>query len=83
MGELLKIESAEAIALAHRFAELTGQWVEAAVSKSLKESVAREERIQAKVAEVNRITAEMRDLMDKPLPSSDHSFLYDENGLPA
>jgi hypothetical protein len=82
MGALLKIESDEMVALATRLAELQDMTIEEAVSKALRDTVAREEAIQAKLARVRAITAEIRANMSHPLPSSDHSDLYDENGLP-
>ena len=83
MGALLKIESDELVGLANRLAELTGSSVEAALSQSLRASVAREEAIRAKLGKIREITADIRANMKHPLPSSDHSWLYDdETGLP-
>ena len=77
----LHIENDEAVHLAHELATLKGETVEAAVLAALRE---RFEREQARTAQVDRIMAmarEARAHMREPV-SSDHSDLYDEQGLP-
>ena len=43
----------------------------------------REMTAEEKSAEILAIAAEFRSYFKPPFPTSDHSFLYDENGLPA
>lgn len=86
MGHLLQIESDEAWALASELAGLTGESLESAVVASLRarleaERKRRDER-DAYVADILRLAAELRAHMRHPLPSSDLSDMYDENGLP-
>ena len=83
MGAELRIESDDAVNLAAELSSLTGKSVADAVIGVLRESVSRERVRQEKLAELLRLAAEVRSHMPRPLPTSDHSFLYDENGLPA
>ena len=81
----LKIEGEEASALASELADLTGESVAAAVTEALRERLQRERQVrdrQARLERVLALAAEIRQHMEHPLPSSDHSWLYDENGLP-
>jgi hypothetical protein len=82
MGAELRIESEDASRLADELAMLTGKSVTDAVLAVLRASVAKERAQQEKLSELLRLAAEVRSHMKHPLPTSDHSFLYDENGLP-
>jgi antitoxin VapB len=85
MGQQLNIKSDDAYALATRLSELTGESLTSVVTTALRERLEREEKLRdraARKARIMAIAAEIREHMDKPLPSSDHSWLYDENGLP-
>ncbi len=85
MGTQLNIKSEDAYRLASELSELTGESLTAAVTAALRERLAREQAArgrEARLAEVRRIAAEIRAGMREPLPSSDHGWLYDENGLP-
>jgi antitoxin VapB len=85
MGTQLNIKGDDAYRLASELSELTGESLTAAVTAALRERLAREQAARgrdARLAEVRRIAAEIRDHMHKPLPSSNHDFLYGEDGLP-
>ena len=84
MGAQLNIKSEDAYRLASRLAELTGKSLTTAVTDALRAELAREERERRVDADVARMLAmgrEIRAHMREPA-NSDHSFLYDENGLP-
>ncbi len=83
MVALLKIESDETVAMATRLAELTGQTVDQAVQRALREQVALAEARRKKVEDILAIAAEIRANLRHPLPSSDQAELYDEHGFPA
>eukprot|EP01037_Dinobryon_pediforme_P012386 gene12386-12473_t len=86
MGTQLNIKSEDAYRLASKLSELTGESLTSAVTTALKERLARVQAgddIETRLARIRAITAEMRDRMDKPLPTSNHDYLYDdETGLP-
>jgi antitoxin VapB len=85
MGQQLNIKSEDAYRLASELAELTGESLTTAVTTALRERLEREQAARnrgARMARVRGITAEIRRNMREPLPSSDHSWLYDEDGLP-
>ncbi len=85
MGMQLNITSDEAYALAAELAELTGESLATAVTAALRERLEQERRardLEARRKRVRAIAAEIRSHLDHPLPSSDHSWLYDEDGLP-
>lgn len=84
MGQQLNIKSDDAYALASELAQLTGESLTGAVTRVLREAVEQEKRRRdrdAKIAELLAIAAEIRAHM-QPGTTSDHSWLYDENGLP-
>ncbi len=84
MGQQLNIKSDDAYALASELAQLTGESLTGAVTRVLREAVEREKRRRdrdAKIAELLAIAAEIKAHM-QPGTTSDHSWLYDENGLP-
>ena len=86
MGTQLNIKSEDAYRLASKLSEMTGESLTAVVTRALQERLSRveaEDSIEARLARVREITADMRARMDKPLPTSDHSWLYDDEfGLP-
>lgn len=84
MGAQLNIKSDDAYRLASELAGLTGESLTAAVTAALRERLERERRerdIETRLARLREITADIRRHME-PGASSDHSWLYDENGLP-
>ena len=81
MDAELRIESEEASRLAGELAELTGESVEAAVTSAIRQRLDREREKAAKMKRLRELTAEIRAHLTGPV-SSDHSWLYDENGLP-
>ena len=85
MGTQLNIKSDDAYRLASKLSEITGESLTAAVTTALKERLARVQvdDIETRRAKIREITADMRARMDKPLPTSNHDYLYDdETGLP-
>ena len=84
MGTQLNVKSEDAYRLASELAELTGENLTAAVTAALRERLDRERKsrdIDAKVDRMMAMAREIRAHMREPV-SSDHSWLYDENGLP-
>jgi antitoxin VapB len=85
MGAQLNIKSDDAYRLASRLAELTGQTLTSVVTKALQAELDREERArdrEERLRRVREIAADIRHHLRHPLPSSNHDWLYDENGLP-
>lgn len=86
MGTQLNIKSDDAYRLASRLSALTGDSLTAVVTKALEERLARVEQadsVEARLAKLREITADIRANMQHPLPTSDHGWLYDdETGLP-
>ncbi len=93
MGTQLKIDGDETYALAAELAGLRGESIEAVVNRALREALERDRKARADdvaredaekfIAEIRAITADIRSHLKHPLPSSDHSYLYDdETGLP-
>ena len=82
MDARLVVESEEAARLAEQLAALTGQSVENAVTDALKARLAREREIRERLARIDAAAAEIRSHLRPPLPTSDHSWLYGEDGLP-
>jgi antitoxin VapB len=86
MGAQLNIKSDDAYRLASQLSALTGESLTAAVTTALQERLERvrkAEDIETRLARIREITADMRARMDKPLPTSNHDWLYDdETGLP-
>jgi len=85
MGAQLNIKNEDAYRLASRLAELTGKSLTTAVTDALRESLVREERARdrdERLRRVRAIAADIRQHLTRPLPSSNHDWLYDENGLP-
>jgi antitoxin VapB len=85
MGAQLNIKSEDAYRLASRLSELTGESLTTVVTKALRAELDREERArdrQERLRRLREIAAEIRRHLRHPLPSSNHEWLYDENGLP-
>jgi antitoxin VapB len=85
MTHQLNIKGEDAYRLASQLAELTGESLTTAVITALRERLEREQALrdrEARIARIRALTAEIRRNLRQPLPSSDHSWLYDENGLP-
>jgi antitoxin VapB len=86
MGTQLNIKSEDAYRLASRLSELTGESMTAVVTEALRERLDRQLRVRDRDARLERlraITADIRAAMGDDLPTSDHSWLYDnETGLP-
>lgn len=81
----LNIKSEDAYRLASELAALTGESLTTAVTSALRQRLEREQAARdrdARIARVRAITADIRRNMRQPLPSSDHDWLYDANGLP-
>lgn len=86
MGVQLNIKSEDAYRMASRLAELTGESLTTAVTTALRERLEREEQLrdrEERKRRIREIAADIRRHMKHPLPTSDHSWLYDdETGLP-
>ena len=82
MGVELRIESEAASKLADELAMLTGKSVTDVVLAALQASMERERAVQEKTKQILEIAAEIRAQFKPPYGSSDHSFLYGEDGLP-
>ncbi len=84
MGQQLNIKSDDAYALASELSELTGESLTAAVTVALKERLERERRARDKEAKIQRIMAFAKEIKAHVDPSltSDHAWLYDEDGFP-
>jgi antitoxin VapB len=86
MGMQLNIKSDDAYRMASRLAELTGESLTTAVTTALRERLEREEQArdrEQRKRHIREIAADIRRHMKQPLPTSDHSWLYDEDtGLP-
>ncbi len=85
MGAQLNIKSEDAYRLASRLSELTGESLTSVVTKALQAELERQERArdrEERLRRVREITADIRQNLRHPLPSSNHDWLYDENGLP-
>lgn len=82
MDRVLTIEDQTAL-LAEELAALTGLSVADAVAKAITDQLAREREAKARFNRIMAVAAEIRSHMQHPLPSSDHSWIYGEDGLPA
>ncbi|MDR3531469.1 MAG: type II toxin-antitoxin system VapB family antitoxin [Rhodopila sp.] len=86
MGTQLNIKSEDAYRLASRLSELTGESLTAVVTEALRERLHRQLQSQDREQRLKRlraITSDIRAAMGEDLPTSDHSWLYDdETGLP-
>jgi antitoxin VapB len=85
MGAQLNIKSEDAYRLASRLSELTGESLTTVVTRALRAELDREERThdrQERLLRLRETTADIRRHLRQPLPSSNHDWLYDDNGLP-
>ena len=85
MGAQLNIKSEDAYCLASRLAALTGESPTSVVTRALWAELEREERArdhEERLRRVREITADIRHNLRDPLPSSNHDWLYDVDGLP-
>jgi antitoxin VapB len=85
MGMQLNIKSDDAYALASELATLTGESLTAAVTEAIRQRLEREKAARGREERLRRIralTAQIREHLGQPLPASDHSWLYDDDGLP-
>lgn len=86
MGAVLTIESDEAVRLAERLAEVTGQPMQDAVITALSEKLEAERKRHEAMAlseELLAIGRACAALLEPPFHSSDHAELYGDDGLPA
>ena len=83
MGAELRIEGEEVVRLAEELAALRKISVPDAVTVALRKQLEREREVQARVERIRAAAASFRETLEAPYPFSDHSWLYDENGLPA
>ena len=77
----LKIESPEADRLAEELAELTGEPVEQAVTKALRDQLARQKEVERVLGAVRRISNQFASLPVLDPRTPDEILGYDENGL--
>ena len=86
METVISIKDEAAGVMVSELAALTGESVDVAVIEAVRLRLEQERRKQDReqlFRDIKAITADMREHMGHPLPTSDHSWLYDENGLPA
>jgi len=84
MGVQLNIKSEDAYRMASRLAELTGESLTTAVTTALRERLEREEQLrdrEERKRRIREIAKEVRAHLPADM-TSDHSWLYDESGLP-
>jgi len=81
MDRQITVDDAAA-GLADELASLTGETVEAAVARAVRERLEREKEVHRKVADIMALAKEIREHVE-PGTTSDHSWLYDEDGFPA
>lgn len=85
MSAQLNIKSEDAYRLASKLAEITGESLTTSVIEALREKLDREMKVREKadrLRKLREITADIRRHLGEPLPSSDHSWLYGDDGLP-
>lgn len=82
MGAELQIESEEVVRLAEELATLRKMSVPEAVAEALKAELRHEQESQRRFTRMEEIAADIRKHALYPEVTSDHSWLYDENGLP-
>lgn len=83
MDRALVIESDEAVRLAEELSAITGSPQSTAVIVALRDAVAQRRLARERYVRIRAASEEFRRHLHPPLPSSDHDWLYDENGLPA
>lgn len=83
MGNQLKIDSSEAVALATELAQLMGGTLDEAVLVALRHSIAVEQKRHARLAAINEAIAAIQATLDLSQPPPGHDWLYDDKtGLP-
>jgi hypothetical protein len=82
MGAELRIVNEELVRHAEELAALRGMSVPDAVARAVRMELEHERAVRAKVEQIEALGRELRAHMTEPV-SSDHSWLYDEDGLPA
>ena len=85
MGSQLNIKGEQAYAMASELAGLTGESMTAAMVEAVRLRL-QQERLKRDRAQLLRavkaISAEVRERLGPSLPTSDHSWLYGEDGSP-
>lgn len=79
---VLKIDDPEIDRLASELAEMTGETVDRAVVKALRQQIAREKETERVVQAVERISEHFMSLPVLDPRTPDEIIGYDENGLP-
>ena len=82
MGEQLRIEGEEAVALATELAALTGESVEALVVRTLRAEMEQRRQEQEELQRLTDVAETFRLSLLPPFPNSNHDWLYDDVGLP-
>ncbi len=84
MGQQLSIKSDHAYAVASELSEMIGESLTNVVTMALDQLLEREKRARDREAKIARIMAFAEEIKAHVDPSltSDHSWLYDENGFP-
>lgn len=83
MGAVLRIEDDDVVRMAEELAALHHVSLRDAVADALRRHIAWERDVAKRQARIEEIARNVRAHLTEPLPSSDHAWLYDENGLPA
>ncbi len=82
MGAALQIEGVDVVQLAEELAELRKVSIHDAVASALKLGLQHERETARRFELIGTIAAAIHADLDQPLTSSDHTWMYDENGLP-
>ncbi len=82
MGAELRIEGEEVVKLAEELAALRKMSVPDLVAGLLKSEIEKERDRQERMRKIRELSHEINQHMLEPT-TSDHSWLYDENGFPA
>jgi hypothetical protein len=83
MDRVLMIDDPETVARAGELAQLMGASVSQAIARAVQDSLDRERAVKQRAADILAAAAEVRKHLKHPLPSSDHNWLYGDDGLPA
>ena len=79
----LVIDNAEVMEWATELAKLLNMSVQDAVATAIRDELQTEHEARRRFARMEEIAASIRERAIDPMVRSDHSWLYDENGLPA
>lgn len=71
----------EALRLANELAGITGETVEAAVAQAVRERLERERKVREDIEAIRALARQVRAHVQEGT-TSDHSWLYGEDGLP-